>query len=135
MEDDVGEILDQAIMVASVFGGEQERRRVMALSISHLIHAILEEDGDDDQDGGASESRPQDISTVPEYSTSTWAVMLGDDNLADETSRAAKLFKRRFRVTYAGFLDLLERVKDEGWLKAADVAIAGAQCIPIELKV
>ena len=71
----------------------------------------------------------------PDYKQSPWANMLRNQDLLDPTSRAAKLFRRRFRVPHKFLLTLVRRVIEEGWVPTAEVDGGGRRCIPATLKV
>ena len=71
----------------------------------------------------------------PDYKQSPWANMLRNQDLLDSTSRAAKLFCRRFRVPHVFFLTLVRRVIEEGWFPTAEVDVVARPCIPVTLKV
>jgi hypothetical protein len=43
-----------------------------------------------------------------------WGLMLTDEELRDNKSRASKKFRRRFRIPYPLFLHLVERCKEAG---------------------
>jgi hypothetical protein len=58
--------------------------------------------------------------------SSPWGRMLGEEELRDNTSRAAKKFRRRFRIPYSVFFHLVQRCKDE--------AIFGSAKIPVEFR-
>ena len=60
--------------------------------------------------------------------------MLRNQDLLDPTSRAAKLFRRRFRVPHVFFLTLVRRVFEEGLLPTAEVDVVARPCIPVTLK-
>ena len=61
--------------------------------------------------------------------------MLRNQDLLDPTSRAAKLFRRHFRVPHVFFLTLVRRVIEEGWFPIAEVDVVGRPCISVTLKV
>ena len=70
----------------------------------------------------------------PDYKQSPWANMLRNQDLLDPTSRAAKLFRRRFLVPHVFFLTLVCRVIEEGWFPTAEVDVVARPCIPVTLK-
>ena len=73
----------------------------------------------------------------PNYAACEWSEMLRKPSLKDPASKEAKLFRRRFRVPFAFFHEIVKLVKDGGWLSttANGKDVAGRSCIPIELKV
>ena len=72
----------------------------------------------------------------PDYKQSSWGNVLRNQDFVDPTSRAAKLFHRRFRVPHVFFLTLVLRViHEEGLFPTAEVDIVGRPCIAVALKV
>ncbi|KAG5188752.1 hypothetical protein JKP88DRAFT_303622 [Tribonema minus] len=72
----------------------------------------------------------------PDYRRTAWMTMLDNEaQLLDPTSREAKKFRRRFRLPYPMFKELVALVREKGWLPCADADVAGRPCIPLELKV
>ena len=61
--------------------------------------------------------------------------MLRNQDLLDPTSRAAKLFRRRFCVPHVFFLALVRRVNEEGWFPTDEMDVLGRPCLPVTLKV
>lgn len=55
--------------------------------------------------------------------------------LLDPTSDEAAIFRRRFRVPYPFFVELVGVVRKEGWFPSPEFDVAGRRCIPLELKV
>ena len=88
-------------------------------------------------DGDGPHARPMRIVVPrPDYKQSPWAKMLRNQDLLDLTSRAAKLFRRRFRVSRMFFLTLVRRVNEEGWFPIADeVDVVGWPYIPMALNI
>ncbi|KAG5190791.1 hypothetical protein JKP88DRAFT_266780 [Tribonema minus] len=71
----------------------------------------------------------------PDYRRTAWMTMLDNEaQLLDPTSREAKKFRRRFRLPYPMFKELVALVREKGWLPCADADVAGRPCIPLELK-
>lgn len=71
----------------------------------------------------------------PDYSSSVWARMLLSDRIKDPSDRkGGKLFRRRFRVPYPLFLDVVKLTRDSGlFLEGCDCT--GRAAAPLELKV
>lgn len=86
---------------------------------------------DDDEQG----KRTRTVCPRPLYHESGWARELRDSRLENPSSRQARRFRRRFRVSYQFFQNLVGTVRAEGWLPEREVDIAGRRCIPLELKV
>lgn len=91
--------------------------------------------GDEDEDAHPAAKRSRCVYPRGNYRESHWWKMLQCEDLKDHTSRAAKLFRRRFRIPYVLFVELVELVKEKKWFSTAEVDVAGRQCIPVELKV
>ncbi|CAB1111334.1 unnamed protein product [Ectocarpus sp. CCAP 1310/34] len=71
----------------------------------------------------------------PDYRASFWWRMLGETGLKEPASREAKIFRRRFRIPYQFFTELMELVKKKKWFPMRKKDVAGRMCIPVELKV
>lgn len=69
------------------------------------------------------------------YRESAWWQMLQAEGLKDHTTKEARPFRRRFRVPYVFFVDLVTLVKVKKWFSTAEVDVAGRECIPVEPKV
>lgn len=89
-----------------------------------------------------SAKRKRTVYPRPDYHNSAWAIMLREkeDALADPTTKDARLFRRRFRMPYPIFLELVKEIKSAGWkgftTDATDLGGRGTRpCIPVELKV
>ena len=81
--------------------------------------------------------RARAVSPRANYAACEWSEMLRKPSLRDPASKEAKLFRRRFRVPFAFFPEIVKLVKDGGWLSTAANGkdVAGHSCIPTELKV
>ncbi|CAN0596744.1 unnamed protein product, partial [Laminaria digitata] len=44
-------------------------------------------------------------------------------------------FRRRFRIPYPFFVELVKLAKDKEWFSSVEQDVVGRQCIPLELKV
>ncbi|CAB1112264.1 unnamed protein product [Ectocarpus sp. CCAP 1310/34] len=96
-------------------------------------------DGDELEDeglgGGSPVKRTRRVLPRPDYRASFWWRMLGETGLKEPVSREAKLFRRRFRIPYQFFTELMELVKKKKWFPMRKKDVAGRMCIPVELKV
>ena len=71
----------------------------------------------------------------PNYMESTWGRMLRSDRINDPTDRkGGKLFRRRFRVPYPIYLQLVDITRASGVFKETPDA-AGNPAAPLELKI
>ena len=77
------------------------------------------------------------VSPKPSYAACEWSEMLRKSPLKDPASKEANLFRRRFRVPFAFFPEILKLVKDGGWLSttANGKDVAGRSCTQTELNV
>jgi len=111
---------------------------VAAIQQWQQLRLVLEDDSESDDDGPKPKrrrcSRPR-----PVYSNSGWAVMLRDQRelLSDPTTTEAVYFRRRFRVPFPFFEELLREVKAGEWegFTTTETDVGGRPCIPVELKV
>lgn len=141
MSDDDGHhrvIVAAAATAASNFALQQQRQRrartnrewAAVLSVMLLAEEchLIEQ--------GSSVRLTRRVVMRPDYSQSAWAVMLrtGQAALNDHTSRKAATFRRRFRIPYKVFVQLVGMVRELGWFPSREYDIAGRQCIPLELK-
>ena len=69
----------------------------------------------------------------PKYGESNWARLLLQRHCEDPATRAGKLFRRRFRVPFPVFADILKITKEKKWFKEFDGI--GRPACPIELKI
>ena len=93
-------------------------------------------DSDGEEEGTAPRmKRTRRVFPRSDYNASAWGQMLRCEALNNHQSAVAKLFRRRFRVPYAFFLQLVKVVKYRGWFKAGPCDPAGRPSIPVELKV
>ena len=71
----------------------------------------------------------------PNYSASCWGRMLTNDRIRDPTDRkGGKLFRRRFRVPFPIFEQLVETTRKAGWFSEGS-DFAGNLAAPLELKI
>ena len=56
----------------------------------------------------------------PKYGESNWAKLLLQRHCEDPATRAGKLFRRRFRVPFPVFADILKITKEKKWFKEFD---------------
>ena len=113
------------------------RQRVRATATWVAVLELLDSEDDERTDGDGLHTRlTRFVVPRPDYKQSSWANMLrNQQDLLDPTSRAAKLFRRRFRVYHVFFLTLVRRVIEEGWFPTAEVDVVGRPCISVALKV
>ena len=116
------------------FTAIRQRVRAAAAWVAGLELSDFEDDERTDGDGPYSRLT-RTVVPRPDYKQSPWANMLRKQNLVDPTSRAAKLLRRRFRVSHVFFLTLVRRVIEEGWFPTAEVDVVRRPCIPVTLKV
>lgn len=90
---------------------------------------------DEGSDDGPRMKRSRTCYPRPDYSSSTWAVLLKEQALNNPPSRAATLFRRRFRAPHPFSHELVKLVKQQGWFATAAVDVTGRQCILVELRV
>ena len=91
------------------------RQRVRAAAAWVAVLELLDLEDDERTDGDGTHTRlTRTVVPRPDYKQSPWANMLRNQDLLDPTSRAAKLFRRRFRVPHVFFLTLVRRVIEEG---------------------
>ena len=112
-------------------------QRVRAAAAWAAVLELLDlEDGEGADGDGPHTRLTRTVVPRPDYKQSPWANMLRNQDLLDPTSRAAKLFRRRFRVPHVLFLTLVvRRVVEEGWFPTAEMDVVGRPCIPVTLKV
>ena len=91
--------------------------------------------GSDEDDDAPRVKLTRRVLPRPEYSTSAWAEMLRCPDLHDHESTEAAIFRRRFRIPHAFFLQLVKVVKDRNWYAVSTCDAVGRPSIPVELKV
>lgn len=72
----------------------------------------------------------------PNYEESSWGKMLQDPSLLEADSKAAKLFRRRFRLPYTMFRFIVSECRRNNLFpeSSREFDITGRPCIPLELK-
>ena len=126
----------KAITLAAVAAFAAIFQRVRAAAAWVAVLELLDLEDDEGTDGDGPHTRlTRTVVPRPDYKQSPWANMLRNQDLPDPTSRAAKRFRRRFRVPHVLFLTLVRRVIEEGWFPTAEVDVVGRPCIPVTLKV
>ena len=79
--------------------------------------------------------KPRLSSQRPNYMDSTWGKILRDKKFRDPTMRrGGKLFRRRFRVPYPMFLELVKITRENKWFSEGPDC-TGRPSAPLELKV
>ncbi|CAN0185409.1 unnamed protein product [Pylaiella littoralis] len=125
-----------ALLVAAM-----RRRRERRVARTVAVWQVVLRDYSDDDDAGTDEDndppmkRTRRVLPRPDYRASFWWRMLGETGLKEPGSREARLFRRRFRIPYQFFTELIELVKEKKWFSIRQTDVAGRQCIPVELKV
>lgn len=100
-----------------------------------------QEEEDESSDDGPKPKRRRTVVKRSDYRSLPWARMLEKvDLLSDPSTREAKQFRRRFRVPYPFFLDLVQDVKAGNWagFTTDEFELGGRgtrRCIPVEIKV
>ena len=69
------------------------------------------------------------------YAASRWAVLLEDPSLADPSSRAAKEFRRSFRLPYPVYLDIVKLAREEKWYHDQITNVCGQPMPSLELMI
>ena len=101
--------------LAAVAAFTATRQRVRAAAAWVAVLELLDLEDDERTDGDGPQTRlTRTVVPRPDYKQSLWANMRRNQDLLDPTSRAAKLFRRRFRVSHVFFLTLVRRVIEEG---------------------
>jgi len=103
--------------------------------VEELIHFIEQEAGlllptekiEEYLKNGRRVKRKRRVQYVNMWETA-WGRQLQDENLTDEMSYEAKLFRRRFRLPYIEFQELLEHCKEQN-------IFGPSRKIPVEFKV
>ena len=100
------------------------------------LRAVLKELEDE---CGRKEKRPKtlNVGPRPDYMDSTWGKMLQDPTIRNPHSRAAKLFRRRFRVPFPVYQWIVSECRRRNLFPSdfKKVDITGRPTIPFELKV
>ena len=116
----------KAITLAAVAAFAAICQRVRAAAAWVAVLELLDLEDDEGTDGDGPHTRlTRTVVPRQDYKQSPWANMLRYQDLLDPTSRAAKRFRRRFRVPRVFFLTLVRRVIEEGWFPAAEVDVVG----------
>ena len=122
------------LAAVAAFTAIRQRVRAAAAWVAVLELLDLEDDERTDCDGPHTRLT-RTVVPRPDYKQSPWANMLRNQDLLDPIARAAKLFRRRFRIPRVFFLTLVRRVIEEGWFPTAEVDVVRRPCIPATLKV
>ncbi|CAB1103010.1 unnamed protein product [Ectocarpus sp. CCAP 1310/34] len=126
------------LVLAAAKRRRRERQRAVLTMATWRVVLRSFLDGDELEDeglgGGSPVKRPRRVLPRPEYRASFWWCMLGETGLKEPASRDAKLFRRRFRIPYQFFTELMELVKKK-WFPVRKKGVAGRMRIPVELKV
>ena len=129
-------VLAAVTMMVAYYMSYRKRHRETLVAQWYLVHALLRgREGEGNGDYSPGRKRPRHLQVRPEYDSSQWAEMLRDSTLQDHKSRAAKLFRRRFRVPYRFFIEIVRLAKDAEWFTSEEHDASGREYIPVELKV
>ena len=105
------------------------RQRARAAAAWDAVLELLDLEDNERTDGDGPHTRlTRTVVPRPDYKQYPWANMLRNQDLLDPTSRAAKLFRRLFRVPRVFFLTLVRRVVKEGWFPTAEVDVVRRPC-------
>lgn len=139
--DDLREVC--AVALAVVKHLETQRRRLRWRTMVEWEAFVKEVEGADMveemrgqvDDDGRRVKRTRSVVPRPDYNASAWATMLRSEDLADHRSRAARLFRRRFRVPHIFFLRLVKLVQEKRCFTKHEQDASGREGVPVELKV
>ena len=76
---------------------------------------------------------PRTPKVLKKYQESNWSKMLQLGRCQDPSSKDGELFRRRFRIPYPLFLEIVEVVRNKNWFPEVDCT--GAPSAPLELKI
>lgn len=132
-----------AVLLAAAMRRRRERKLVRTVAIWRVVLRSYPDDDDELDDifsgnGGDSAPPPKRRRRVlprRDYKASFWWNMLGETGLQDPGSTEARLFRRRFRIPYQFFRELIKLVQEKKWFSIREKDVAGRPCIPVELKV
>ena len=131
-DDDDRTMMETLVVLTANSVRNMQNHRTMA-EWALLLTIMLDDDGDGSD--GPRMKRCRTVNPRPDYSASAWGTMLRDSRLKGPTFRQSKLFRRRFRMPYVCFLELVKLVNVQRWFPTREVDMAGRRCIPVELKV
>lgn len=127
------------MLLAAAMRRRRERKLVRTVAVWRVILRSYSDDDDlEDLESGDNEPPPKRRRAVlprRDYKASFWWNMLGETGLADPGSREARLFRRRFRIPYQFFQEVIKLVEEKKWFSTRAKDVAGRPCIPVELKV
>lgn len=125
------------LAVIDLIDREEDRRKRTLAACSLLLGALDDaEDAESEDDGGPPRvKRTRHVFPRADHGASAWATLLRSEHISDPTSRAARRFRRRFRVPRVFFVDLVNLAKHKKWFSSAEEDVGRRQCIPVELKV
>ena len=69
------------------------------------------------------------------YKETIWWKMIHTGEVKDPTSKVGKLFRKRFRIPFPVFTQIMERVCREEWFPETERQLQSKNWIPLELKV
>lgn len=128
------------LLLAAAISRRRNRRLVRTVAIWRVIlRSYPDDDLNDLEDSSGGNGPPvkrrRAVLPRPDYKASFWWRMLGETGLQEPGSREARLFRRRFRIPYQFFRELIKLVEQKKWFSVRERDVAGRPCIPVELKV
>lgn len=130
------------VLLAAAMRRRRERKLVRTVTIWRVVLRSYPDDDDDLDDifSGHGDNAPpakRKRTVLPrrDYKASFWWNILGETGLKDPGSTEARLFRRRFRIPYQVFRELIKLVQEKKWFSTREKDVAGRPCIPVELKV
>lgn len=127
-----------ALVTINQIQAQRSRARMRTLAAWAVMLDGLDSDDDDEldgEDGPPAPKRSRRVFPRGDYGQSEWAIMLRCEELKDPTSREARSFRRRFRIPYGFFVQLMALTKRKKLFPTAEKDVVGRQCVPTELKV
>jgi hypothetical protein len=104
----------------------------MKINASSILNPPLKEQDNIDQK--VTKSRTFKKSKLPVWESSTWGLMLKDPSIKDPTKQEGQLFRRRFRVPYPIYEDLLNICNNSDELgKKQAIDCCGFPSVPISI--
>lgn len=138
---------DFTVMVAAAHRALNEMH-VMNAAALNLLDEVDAQGGASNPGGGGDcdfhspkQKQRRTMYARVNYENSAWGRMLAqEDKLNDSTSKEARVFRARFRVTYKLFVEIVRTVdgtsgRGEPWFSTRGSDAAGRPTVPLNLKV